>query len=43
MIVDLANLVCQTDYMKQGLNLRKLGIAGMTAAKLLRSLRTGRK
>lgn len=41
MIVDIANLVCQTDYMKAGLNLRKLGIAGMTPAKLLRYLKTG--
>jgi len=43
MIVDLSNLVCGTDYMKQGLNLRKLGIAGMTRARLLRYLQTGRR
>jgi len=41
MIVDIANLVCQADYMKEGLTLRKLGIAGMTASTLLRYLRTG--
>ena len=43
MIVDIANLVCQADYMKEGLNLRKLGITGMTPARLLRYLKTGRK
>jgi opine dehydrogenase len=41
MIVDIANLACQTDYMREGLTLRKLGIAGMTASTLLRYLRTG--
>ncbi len=43
MIVDIANLVCETDYAREGLNLRKLGIAGMTRGKLLRYLETGRK
>ena len=43
LIVDLADLICKADYMKEGLNLRKLGIAGMTPARLLRYLRTGRK
>ncbi len=43
MIVDLADLICQTDYMKEGLNLRRLGIAGMTCARLLSYLKTGRK
>ena len=43
MIVDLANLVCETDYMKEGLNLRRLGIAGMTPRRLLRYLKTGEK
>jgi len=43
MIVDVANLVCQVDYMKEGLGLRNLGIAGMTPARLLRYLKTGRK
>jgi hypothetical protein len=41
MIVDIANLACQTDYMREGLTLRKLGIAGMTVSTLLRYLRTG--
>ena len=43
MIVDLSNLVCGTDYMKQGLNLRRLGIAGMTRSRLLRYLQTGKR
>jgi opine dehydrogenase len=43
MIVDVANLVCGCDYMKEGLNLRRLGIAGMTGKGLLRYLRTGKK
>ena len=43
MIVDLANLVCETDYMKEGLNLRRLGIAGMTPRRLQRYLKTGEK
>jgi len=43
MIIDIANLVCETDYTKEGLNLRKLGIAGMTRGGLLRYLKTGRK
>ncbi len=43
MIVDVANLVCQTDYAKEGLNLRKLGIAGMRRSGLLRYLKTGRR
>jgi len=43
MIVDVANLVCGTDYMKEGLNLRKLGLAGLTPKRLLRYIKTGRK
>lgn len=43
MIVHAANLACGTDYMKEGLDLRRLGIAGMTRARLLRYLKTGRK
>ena len=41
MIVDVANLVCGADYMRDGLTLRKLGIAGMTPSNLLRYLRAG--
>jgi hypothetical protein len=42
LILDLANLICQTDYMKAGLNLRRLHVAGMSAKALLGYLRTGR-
>ena len=43
MLMNIANLVLETDYMKSGLTLGKLGIAGMTPRKLLRYLQTGRR
>jgi opine dehydrogenase len=43
MIVDVSNLVCETDYMKEGLNLKALGIAGMTKAKLMKFVLTGKR
>ena len=41
LIVDIANLVCETDYLKTGLNLRRLGLAGMSRGRLLRYVKTG--
>jgi hypothetical protein len=43
MIADVSKLVTGVDYMKEGLNIKKLGIKGMTKARLMRYLKTGKK
>lgn len=41
MIVDISRLVTGVDYMKEGLNLRRLNIAGMSKARLMSYLQRG--